>query len=133
VVHVVTTGATVVGFIPTRDVARARAFYVDVLGLRLLAEDGFACVVDAGGATVRVTLVPDYEPGDYTVLGWAVPDVTAAVRALVSKGIEFARFTGMDQDDDGVWTSPGGDRVAWFRDEDGNVLSLTQSGQPRVR
>jgi hypothetical protein len=64
-------------------------------------------------------------PG-YTVLGWRVADIAATARGLAGRGVEFLRHDGMDQDENGAWTTPGGDKVAWFADPDGNVLSLTQ-------
>ena len=120
------SGAKIVAFAPITDVARARAFYVDVLGLTVLEDTPFALVCDAGGTTVRITPVGELSPQPFTVLGWAVDDVAATSRALVDAGVELLRFDGMDQDDLGVWTAPGGDRIAWFHDPDGNVLSLSQ-------
>jgi len=120
------SGAKIVAFAPVTDVARARAFYVDVLGLTVLEDTPFALVCDAGGTTLRITPVGELSPQPFTVLGWAVDDVAAASRALVDAGVELLRFDGMDQDELGVWTTPGGDRIAWFHDPDGNVLSLSQ-------
>jgi catechol 2,3-dioxygenase-like lactoylglutathione lyase family enzyme len=119
-------GNKVVAFVPTNDTARARAFYERVLGLVTVSEDGFALVLDAGGTPVRVTKVGDFAPAPFTVLGWEVADIRRAVAGLVQKGIAFERFGGMDQDPSGIWTAPGGARVAWFKDTDGNVLSITQ-------
>jgi catechol 2,3-dioxygenase-like lactoylglutathione lyase family enzyme len=116
----------VIGFASTTDLARAREFYGDRLGLKCTHEDGFAAVFDANGTMVRITLVGELQPAPFTVLGWAVDDITAAARDLAGRGVEFLRIEGMGQDDDAVWTAPGGDRVAWFHDPDGNTLSLTQ-------
>jgi catechol 2,3-dioxygenase-like lactoylglutathione lyase family enzyme len=121
----VITDASFMGFIGVRDVAAARAFYEGTLGLRVLDDTPFALVLDANGTMIRVTPVPDLVVQPFTVGGWAVPDIEASVRELTAKGAEFARYDGMDQDDLGIWTAPGGDRVAWFRDPDGNTLSLT--------
>jgi catechol 2,3-dioxygenase-like lactoylglutathione lyase family enzyme len=118
--------AKVVAFVPTRDAARAKAFYADVLGLRLVSEDAFALVFDAGGTMLRVVNVRDFHPAPFTVLGWDVPDAEEAVRGLQARGAAFERYEGMGQDALGIWTSPAGARVAWFRDPDGNVLSITQ-------
>jgi predicted enzyme related to lactoylglutathione lyase len=118
--------APVVAFAPATDLGRARAFFGDVLGLSLLHEDGFACVFDAGGTTLRVTRVDELTPAPFTILGWAVPDARAAARSLVERGVELLRVDGIGQDDDGVWTAPGGARVVWFHDPDGNTLSVTQ-------
>ena len=117
--------ADYVGFVPVRDAVSARAFYEGVLGLRVVDESPFALVVDAHGTTLRITPVGELTPQPFTIAGWVVPDIEATVRALVSAGVAFDRFEGMDQDDLGIWTTPGGDRVAWFRDPDGNTLSLT--------
>jgi catechol 2,3-dioxygenase-like lactoylglutathione lyase family enzyme len=116
-----------VGFIATTDLARARAFYEGTLGLPCTDENPIACVFDANGTMLRVTAVPELKPAGYTVAGWLVDDIGAAVRSLRDAGVDFRRFEGMDQDDLGVWTTPGGDKVAWFNDPDGNVLSLTQN------
>ena len=118
--------ASFVGFIPVTDLARARSFYVGVLGVPVAADTPFALVLDAAGTTVRLTPVADLVVQPFTVAGWDVPDIDSAVQALGREGVTCVRFEGMDQDDAGVWTSPGGDRVAWFRDPDGNTLSVTQ-------
>jgi catechol 2,3-dioxygenase-like lactoylglutathione lyase family enzyme len=116
-----------VGFVATTDIERARAFYGEVLGLAVVEESPFACVFDAHGTQLRVTPVGDVRAAPYTVLGWAVSDIVATVRALDEAGVSFTRYPGMDQDDTGVWNAPSGARVAWFRDPDGNVLSVTQA------
>jgi catechol 2,3-dioxygenase-like lactoylglutathione lyase family enzyme len=115
-----------IGFVPTTDLVRARAFFESRLGLRCAHEDGFAAVFDANGTMLRVTLVPELLPAPFTILGWKVDDISSSARALAACGVELVRFVGMEQDEDGVWTAPGGDRVAWFRDPDGNTLSLTE-------
>ncbi len=119
-----------VAFVATTDLDRARAFYGGVLGLPLVEEGPFACVFDAHGTQLRVTPVAEILTAPYTVLGWAVVDIAATVRALGGAGVRFERFAGMEQDELGVWTAPGGARVAWFPDPDGNVLSLTQGAEP---
>jgi catechol 2,3-dioxygenase-like lactoylglutathione lyase family enzyme len=115
-----------VAFAATTDPARARAFYEQLLGLRVVEQNDFACVLDAHGTMLRITTVPAVATPGYTVLGWRVADIHAAVRGLAASGVVFTRYDGMDQDQDGVWTTPGGDKVAWFTDPDGNTLSLTQ-------
>src|SRR5262249_47977915 len=107
------------------DVARAKDFYCGVLGLPLRHEDDYAVVVDAGGTSLRLAVVPQVPEPAGTNAGWLVGDITASVRTLTDAGITFPRVPGMGQDDDGVWMSPGGG-VAWFRDPDGNRLSLSQ-------
>ena len=121
----------IIGFVATADPARARRFYEEILGLRLVEETPFATVFDANGIMVRVTPVPDHAPLPHTVLGWRVPDVAATAAALAGKGVAFERFAGLEQDAHGVWTSPDGNKVAWFKDPDGNLLSLTQFATPR--
>jgi catechol 2,3-dioxygenase-like lactoylglutathione lyase family enzyme len=116
----------VVAFVSSADLRRARAFYEQALGLRLIEQNNFACVFDANGTMLRVTAVAEVARPGYTVLGWRVADIAAMVRGLTAKGIGFLRYYGMDQDENGIWTTPGGDQVAWFADPDGNVLSLTQ-------
>jgi catechol 2,3-dioxygenase-like lactoylglutathione lyase family enzyme len=121
--------ASLVAFVPSRDTARARAFYEGVLGLEFESEDAFALVLSANGVTVRVANVagvPDFRPAPFTILGWHVPEVAAIVTALQARGVMFERYDGMRQDALGVWTSPSGARVAWFKDPDGNVLSITE-------
>jgi catechol 2,3-dioxygenase-like lactoylglutathione lyase family enzyme len=115
-----------VAFIPSTDLERARSFYQGQLGLSLKSENPFAAVFDANGTMLRVTAVDEIALAQYTVLGWKVADIVASVRALAGKGVSFLRFEGMEQDDLGVWTTPSGDRVAWFKDPDGNTLSLTE-------
>ena len=117
--------ATFVGFIPVRDLATARTFYQDVLGLTVAEESPIALVVDGGGTTLRLTVVPDLQPQPFTVAGWAVADIAAEVEALVSSGVKFNRYDGMDQDQRGIWTTPAGESVAWFSDPFNNTLSLT--------
>jgi catechol 2,3-dioxygenase-like lactoylglutathione lyase family enzyme len=115
-----------IAFVAAADLDRARAFYEGVLGLPVTVHSDFACVFDANGTMLRVTAVPAVARPGYTVLGWRVTDITTVARDLVARGVTFLRFDGMNQDEDGIWTTPGGDRVAWFADPDGNTLSLTQ-------
>jgi catechol 2,3-dioxygenase-like lactoylglutathione lyase family enzyme len=113
-------------FVATARPEEARRFYSEVLGLRLLADDDFALVYDLNGTPLRVQKVRDHAPAMHTVLGWVVPDIAAAVAALAGRGVAFQRYDVLEQDAAGVWKSPGGARVAWFKDPDGNTLSLTQ-------
>ena len=125
-------------FVPATDLGRARDFYEGLLGLEVLDVSGFACVFQVGGATLRVALVGELSPRPFTVFGWEVAAISETMAGLAARGVEFLRYPGMDQDPAGVWLTPGGDQIAWFRDPDGNVLSLTQSHasppapQPRV-
>jgi catechol 2,3-dioxygenase-like lactoylglutathione lyase family enzyme len=120
-------GRAFVGFLLIADAHRAKAFYCDLLGLPILHEDQFAIVVDAGGTALRLAAVQAVPEPAGTSAGWLVDDVNATVRQLSAAGVTFERFAGMDQDADGVWRPPGGGSVAWFRDPDGNRLSLSHS------
>jgi catechol 2,3-dioxygenase-like lactoylglutathione lyase family enzyme len=122
----VLTTSDVIAFAPTTDLARARTFYEDVLGLRPIDQNAYACVLDANGTMLRITAVAEVAHPGYTVLGWRVADVMHSIAHLESRGVVFVRYEGMEQDDRGVWTTPSGDRIAWFRDPDDNVLSLTE-------
>ena len=109
-----------------RDRARGIEFYRDTLGLKLTAEDHFAAVFDIGGVMLRVSTLADFVPHEHSILGFRVPDVTSTVKALRDKGVAFNIYPHFKQDELGIWTVPGGTtRVAWFKDLDGNVLSIT--------
>jgi len=117
-----------IAFVPTRDPVKAREFYEQTLGLKFISQDPFALQFSAHGVTLRivnVSGVQNFTPAPFTILGWHVPDVASAVRELTSKGVEFQRFPGMNQDAQGIWQSPSGAKVAWFKDPDGNILSIT--------
>jgi catechol 2,3-dioxygenase-like lactoylglutathione lyase family enzyme len=115
----------IVAFVPTKDAEKARAFYVDVLGLRFIKDDGFAMVLDANGIMVRVAKA-QFTPAQFTILGWQVKNIEKVAAELQDKGIHFERFGFFEQDALGIWTAPTGDKVAWFKDPDGNVLSVSQ-------
>lgn len=118
--------ATPVIVVCTRDRVRAVSFYRDTLGLTLHHEDAFAAVFEAGRTTIRIATVPDFTPHDHTMLGFLVPDVAAAVGALTGKGVAFLRIAGYPQDTLGVLALPGGKgHVAWLKDPDGNIISIT--------
>ena len=119
--------AKLVAFVTVSDAARARTFYRDVLGLRLVSEDTFALVFDAKGTMLRVAIAAQVTAAPYTVLGWDVADIAATVRQLAAAGVRFERYPGMQQDELGIWQSPSGARVAWFKDPDGNTLSVSQA------
>jgi catechol 2,3-dioxygenase-like lactoylglutathione lyase family enzyme len=116
----------IVAFVPTRDVEKARTFYSDVLGLTFLADDGFALVFDANGIIVRVTRVRELVPSAFTILGWEVRDIHTFVSQLQSKGVLFEYPQFLQLSDDPVWTAPDGSKVAWFKDPDGNMLSISE-------
>jgi predicted enzyme related to lactoylglutathione lyase len=114
------------GFIPTRNSTRARDFYEGLLGLGFVSKDQFALVVNANGNMIRIVNTPEFTPAQYTVLGWEVADIESEARQLLKKGVELLRYSWIQQDDLGIWTTPSGSRVAWFSDPDGNVLSISQ-------
>jgi catechol 2,3-dioxygenase-like lactoylglutathione lyase family enzyme len=116
----------VVGFVPTADASKARSFYESSLGLRVISEDCFALVLDANGTMLRVTSVQNFTPREFTILGWDVRNIDEAVSELNQRGIHFEKYGMAGQDERGIWKSPSGASVAWFKDPDGNVLSLTQ-------
>ena len=115
----------IVAFVPTKDSAKARAFYEGTLGLRFVKDDGFALVFDANGIMVRVAKA-QFTPAPFTILGWQVNEIEKVAAALQAKGVVFERFSFFEQDKLGIWTAPSGDKVAWFKDPDGNILSVSQ-------
>lgn len=120
------TSHDLIAFVATVRPDDAKAFYGGVLGLRLVEDSPFALVFDAAGTMLRVQKVRELVPAPHTALGWRVADIRAKVEALAARGVAFERYPGLEQDGLGIWTSPAGGRIAWFRDPDGNVLSLTQ-------
>lgn len=119
--------ATLCAFVPTRDFEKARPFYEGILGLRFVSIDAFALVLESKGVPVRVAKVqPDFTPAQFTILGWQVTDIATTATALRSHGVTFERFGFLEQDPLGIWTSPSGAKVAWFKDPDGNTLSVSQ-------
>jgi len=119
---------TTVAFVYAADRARAIAFYRDVLGLELRSSDDFGDFLQFGGALLRMTVMPQWQANAHPVLGWNVPDIVATATALRDRGVKFAIYEGMGQDELGIWTAPdGGAKVAWFSDSEGNVLSLSQA------
>jgi len=117
---------SVVTFLLTRQPDAALAFYRDTLGLSFLRDDGFALVFDLNGIMLRISKVPEFTPAQNTVLGWESRDIRSDLGKLAAKGVVFERYPNMGQDETGIATFPGGDKVAWFKDPDGNVLSLSQ-------
>ena len=115
-----------VSFIATTDPEGAKFFYGDILGLQLVENSPFALVYSDEGQMLRVQIVSELVPAVHTVHGWKVDDISAEVALLGAKGVEFLRFEGMAQSEEGIWSTPGGHKIAWFKDPDGNVLSLTE-------
>jgi len=123
---------SMIGFVVTSDPEKAKTFYGDRLGFRLLDEDDFALVFDANGTMLRVAKAREFKPARNTVLGWEVDDIRAAIGELTSRGVQFERYDlpFMKQDELGVWSPGNGDHVAWFKDPEGNVLSISQHVRP---
>lgn len=119
-------GARPVAFLATRQPGKARDFYGGVLGLPLVEESEQALVYDLGGQDLRIQKVQRFVPAGHTVMGWQVEDIAQVMRGLGKSGVHFERYAGYTQDKDGVWPAPDGSLVAWFKDPDGNLLSLTQ-------
>lgn len=115
-----------IAFVATKQPARAREFYGNVLGLKLVSEEAFALVFDAGGTQLRVSKVGPFTPAPYTVLGWDVTDIRTVMQGMLERGVRFEQYEGLPQDESGVCSFPDGTQVAWFKDPDGNTLSLTQ-------
>ena len=118
--------STIAGFIPTTDLDRAHLFFGEMLGLNLLQKNEYALEYAVKGAKLRVTLVAKNVAADHTVFGWEVTDIESVMADLTNSGVRFKTYQGMRQDERGVCTFPGGGKVAWFNDPDGNTLSLTQ-------
>ena len=120
-----------VGFLNTNRPEKAKAFYGGVLGFRLITDDQFAISFDANGTMIRIGKAQNHKPAQGTVLGWEVDDIHGAIRELTARGVHFEQWNlpFMKQDEDGVWTPPNGDQVAWFKDPDGNVLSISRHTQ----
>jgi catechol 2,3-dioxygenase-like lactoylglutathione lyase family enzyme len=115
------------GVVPTRDSKPAREFYEGKLGFKFVSDDQFALIVQAGESTIRVAKVQkDYVPPQFTVLGWQVQDMEAVVAWLTGRGVVFEKYPFVQDKELGIWTAPNGDKVAWFKDPDGNVLSVSK-------
>jgi catechol 2,3-dioxygenase-like lactoylglutathione lyase family enzyme len=120
--------AKIMAFVGTTNAERAKVFYEGSLGLSLVGEGPSALVFDSQGIMLRISEVQSLSPAPYTVLGWEVSDIRASIEALALRGVAFERIEGFPQDELGIFTFPDGTRVAWFKDPDGNLLSLTQFG-----
>jgi catechol 2,3-dioxygenase-like lactoylglutathione lyase family enzyme len=121
------TSSKMIGFVPTRDSKAAREFYEGKLGFRFVSDDQFALVMMAGDTMLRIGKVPkEFAPVPFTVLGWEAQDIGAVVRWLTARGVAFEKYPFIQDQELGIWTAPSGDKVAWFKDADGNVLSVSQ-------
>ena len=122
--------AELLAFIPTIDADRSRRFYVDTLGLTFIADDPFALTIRSGKTDIRISRMEAFNPAPYTILGWKVLDIVDTAHQLAAAGITFERYPFLEQDANGIWSAPdGAARVAWFKDPDGNVLSISQHAE----
>lgn len=117
---------TITAFLPTIMPKEAKRFYMDILELKLVSEDDYALEFEGGGVFLRITIVEEFVPHPFTVLGFKIEEITSQVNSLNRKGVEFVKFNSLNQNDLGIWTSPSKAQVAWFKDPDGNLLSLTE-------
>ncbi len=115
----------IIGFVPTKDSTKAREFYEGKLGFNFVSDDQFALVVRAGETMIRIAKAQDFTAQPFTVMGWEVSDIEGVVAWLQKRGVAFEKYPWV-QDPSGIWAAPGGDKVAWFKDPDGNVLSVSQ-------
>jgi catechol 2,3-dioxygenase-like lactoylglutathione lyase family enzyme len=120
--------ATITAFVATADPARSKHFYQDTLGLRLVSDDQFAIAFDCAGIQLRIQKIETLQPHAFTALGWQVPNIRKTVQGLSKRGVSCERYAYLEQDDLGVWLAPSGAKVVWFKDPDGNVLSVTEVG-----
>ena len=116
----------IISFVATKNPAIAREFYERTLGLSLVSDDPFALVFNVSGTMLRVAKVQELTPAKHAILGWDVQNIRAEIEQLTERGVRFERYAGLSQDEQGIWTSPTGAKIAWFKDGDGNTLSLTQ-------
>lgn len=116
----------IMAFVATQSPGSAREFYENALDLPFISDTPFALVFDLNGTMLRVQKVQEHTPANHTVLGWEVADIRAEIEELTRRGVHFERYEWMEQDELGVWTASGGAKIAWFKDPDGNLLSLTQ-------
>lgn len=115
-----------IGFVPTKDSKQAREFYEGKLGFQFVSDDPFALVMKAGETMIRVAKAKDFTPAPYTVLGWEVKNIEAIVASLKNSGVVFEKYPFVQDQELGIWAAPTGDKIAWFKDPDGNVLSVSQ-------
>jgi catechol 2,3-dioxygenase-like lactoylglutathione lyase family enzyme len=119
------SSSKIIGFVVTTEFSRAREFYEGKLGLRFIGQDDFALVLSSGDNMIRIAKVPGFIPVQSTVLGWEVTDIEAIAKWLTSRGVQLEKYPWV-QSESGIWNAPGGDKVAWFKDPDGNTLSISQ-------
>jgi len=120
------SSSDMVGFVLTKDYDKARAFYEGMLGFEFVSLDQFALVMKAGKSKIRISKIPTFTPLQSTVLGWEVKDIVAVAKWLAARGVELEKYPFVQDKELGIWSAPGGAKVAWFKDPDGNVLGMSQ-------
>jgi catechol 2,3-dioxygenase-like lactoylglutathione lyase family enzyme len=123
------TQGKIIGFVLTKDYDQARAFYEGKLGLEFVSLDQYAMVMKVGGHMIRIAKVPNFTPLQGTVLGWEVEKIEAIAAWLRDRGVTLEKYPFVQDRELGIWTTPNGDKVAWFKDPDGNILSVSQHVQ----
>jgi catechol 2,3-dioxygenase-like lactoylglutathione lyase family enzyme len=118
------------GFVATKDYEKARAFYEGKLGFDFISLDQYALVMSVGGHKIRIAKVPNFTPLQGTILGWEVQDIQAVATWLRDRGVTLEKYPFVQDRDLGIWTTPSDDKVAWFKDPDGNILSISQHPHP---
>lgn len=116
----------IMAFVSTADAGKARPFYEEVLGLTVTRTDPYGIQFDANGVRLRMSFVNGLKPASYSILCWVVADIGSMLAALAARGVVFEKYDGLAQEESGIWSAPDGTKVAWFKDPDGNVLSLAQ-------
>jgi hypothetical protein len=125
-ITIMNPGLKLKAFISTIKPDKAKVFYKDLLGLKLISEDNYGLEFDSNGTRLRINIVHEFIPHPFTVLGWDVDSIKSTIQSLIKKGIVFEKYDFIDQDESGIWTAPGGTKVAWFKDPDNNILSLSE-------
>lgn len=117
---------SITAFLPTTQQEASKHFYANTIGLHLVSEDDYALEFEGNGVTLRITSVDLFVPHPFTVLGFKINNIQDQVKALTEKGVVFEKYSGLKQDEFGIWTSPSQAKIAWFKDPDGNLISLTE-------
>ena len=115
-----------VGFVPTKDYDKARAFYGGKLEFEFVSLDQYALVMSVGGHRIRIAKVHNFTPLQGTILGWEVKNIETVVIWLRDRGVPSEKYPFVQDRELGIWTTPNGDKVAWFKDPDGNILGVSQ-------
>ena len=108
------------------DLAEARKFYGETLGIEVSEQHGMLTLHPAGGGGTRVYPKPDHTPATHTILMFRVNDIEAAVSELANRGVQFQHYDGMDQDERGITRGSGPFIAAWFKDPAGNTIEVLQ-------